>query len=490
MSLTQNAIAYAQFRLKGGWRNIIFTSVVYAVLVCGAITLTVSLASTDSSRAAVLNGWVGIMLVIQSAVLVFFGGTRITAAIQNDAKQRMFESHRVMSMSSFEAVLGYLIGAPCQAICLAGMNLIIGSALCLKTNIGVDAFLLANASLLLTAAFLYVIVAMVAFIGRGAVAVLYIGMAIGSLNFLAAMLFPAILLLVTPIQRGSALTINAGGFSLTQYQAIGLLMQVAIGTICYVGAMRRYRWGDELPALGPWLGLCLMILFVAATVIGATHYDELAPRTFLASGGSDRGMQFIASAAAMMILAFAPISGAARMESRRRRRLAAGAEDDRRFNISVEAVAIGAAAVIMGLLLCDPVPSRMDDQTNAITVTYASIYTAVNVSAFLVATSYVWRIMLRATNRVMVVVFIWLIVSWLAPFLLNVVLTYDQPTHYLHAVAGGSPIGSLVLTWANERASPVPGLIYQCALTLALALAFYSTGRAPAADQPPAVAIA
>src|SRR5579884_3247688 len=92
-----NAIFYAQFHLRGGWRNTLTVAGAYAVIVGGLVLLSVYIRDPNGRLMfpGALSWWIVALLVIQTAALVLYGATRVTAAIRKDVAGHMIESHRL-----------------------------------------------------------------------------------------------------------------------------------------------------------------------------------------------------------------------------------------------------------------------------------------------------------------------------------------------------------------------------------------------------------
>jgi len=120
-----NAIAWAQFRLLGGWKNTLITGIAYAAIM-GATMFGVARALT-MSPSATLSYFVGLFLGLQVLALVMYGTFRVSAAVRSDVSSRVIESHRLMPLGSGSAIVGYLLGAPIQALCLFGINVVLGA---------------------------------------------------------------------------------------------------------------------------------------------------------------------------------------------------------------------------------------------------------------------------------------------------------------------------------------------------------------------------
>src|SRR5580765_5947910 len=103
-----NALAYAHFRLRGGFfRSLVFTAV--SMVALGVLIMISSRLANDGGRT--LFGWATGCLGIGAASLFLFGPIRISNIIRQDINSKMIESHRLMPLPPGHAIAGYIIGA-------------------------------------------------------------------------------------------------------------------------------------------------------------------------------------------------------------------------------------------------------------------------------------------------------------------------------------------------------------------------------------------
>src|SRR4051794_7106594 len=108
-----NAIAYAHFRLRGGFKASAILTVLAMLALGILIIITVRLAN-DGGRT--LFGWATGCLAISAAALLLFGSIRISNSIRQDIQSRMIESHRLMPLPPAHAVAGYISGGAAPAM--------------------------------------------------------------------------------------------------------------------------------------------------------------------------------------------------------------------------------------------------------------------------------------------------------------------------------------------------------------------------------------
>src|SRR5689334_19933192 len=132
-----NPIGFAQVRVRGGWKNVLTTTAAYVLILGSTMFATASLAAVGTSNASIYGGWVYGLMGLQTAVLLLFGATRVSAAIRGDLLG-MIESHRLMPVEASQAVLGYLGGSTCQALALAAANVVLGAVAVGRAGLPLD----------------------------------------------------------------------------------------------------------------------------------------------------------------------------------------------------------------------------------------------------------------------------------------------------------------------------------------------------------------
>src|SRR5690242_13203155 len=206
---TDKAIAFAQVRLRGGWRNLAATTVAYTVLLGATMIVTSNYLSGRPTMA--YAGWVTGMLGLQAGLLMIFGATRVAGAVRADVAGGMIESHRLMPLPAGQAVVGYLFGASCQAIALGVANLLIGALAVRRAGLPMDRWLVTNAVLALFTLFVWAMAALLAFVGRGAGFVLLVPVAAVFMSRWQVLAYvPALAVLVTPAAGWSIFSFSTG----------------------------------------------------------------------------------------------------------------------------------------------------------------------------------------------------------------------------------------------------------------------------------------
>jgi hypothetical protein len=111
-AILDNPIGWAQFRLVGGWKNLILTCLAYAAIFGGLMFGFARAQSLHVNPANMFMAFAELFLGLQVLALLIYGSLRVGMAVRSDVKSGVIESHRLMPVSSPSAVLGYLLGAP------------------------------------------------------------------------------------------------------------------------------------------------------------------------------------------------------------------------------------------------------------------------------------------------------------------------------------------------------------------------------------------
>lgn len=143
-----NAISWAQFRLRGGLRNLLLTSIAYTLGAAFFIELFYQLADRPGEKMQVLEGASFMDLIVQCVFLVILGGNIVAGALRRDITNHLIESHRLMPLSPVQAIVGYLAGTTVQILTLCLINFAIGAILFEARGIPVQPWLISNAMLL------------------------------------------------------------------------------------------------------------------------------------------------------------------------------------------------------------------------------------------------------------------------------------------------------------------------------------------------------
>jgi uncharacterized membrane protein YidH (DUF202 family) len=473
-SLIDNPIAYAQFKLRGGWRNTLTVTSIYTAGLATLIVMTVRL-NRPSQQLEILGTWSTGLLVIEAGLLLLFGASRISAAIRRDVTQGLMESHQLMPVDGFSAVFGYLIGAGAQAFVMAVATMLVGVFVAHWGGLDFFRFLAANASLVLFAVFVWVLSAFSAFLMKGGLG-LFVGLVIGSMTLgqVVYMLLPGIRVLATPMLAGTVFSARTSFTFVPWSYAISVAAQAFVGAVCFVGAARKYRRGEDA-ALGPMLGLALLAGWVAISAIGIVYTDEFGGPFHLGDDGDHA--QLVSAVLSAILLAIVPVASSAWAATEyHRHRLE---EDPRPMRRPLSLWAVTAIAILLIAPLSmargpvEYVSAQMGGRYDWFTVLgdpapSAVLATSAVAGVFLIGFGHLLRFIYLATPKALAMGSVWLGGTWLLPLLIDYMIAasrdYGDPAPS-RVIASISPIGAVMQIWdANTDGSYAVGLVAQLAL--------------------------
>ena len=469
-----NAIAWAQFQLRGGWMRWFMTVGGYGLVVGVGLVILLRLAATVPPLLGVVKGS---LLGVQAGVVVLFACARVSGAVRADLTSKLIESHRLMPMSPAAAVLGYLIGPPSFPLGIGLANLVMGSLMCQSLGLSLALWLTANLVLFSFGAFAVTIACFGSFVGKpGAVAIGWIAASIGMVNiWTIGGILPAVNVLITPLNGSTVFALQTAGGDAVATYAPSWVFQAWIGGVLFAGACRRYR-RDDRPALGADLGLALLAGWVGASAMGIVHWENFEP-TANRWMSEDPASQFLGSVIVAMLAALVPIAGAAWAAVDWAGRRAVGDTMLGRRPWPPQVVAVAAAGVTMVLAA---VASTMTIGPAApLERSYLLPRTAVILLAFYVAMAYVLRVLARVTTKLLLPLMAWVLITWLAPLTVDYGLWWvrgaDEGDALMGAVSGLSPVGAMVQVWTGRAELTTVGLVSQCVMAAVLAAVFYGT---------------
>ncbi|HSU68288.1 MAG TPA: hypothetical protein VLJ39_15525 [Tepidisphaeraceae bacterium] len=469
MGIFNNAIAWSQFRLLGGWKNLAATCGAYFVVFAGLMFgLAYGLRQPAGTTFSV---FIGLFLAIQVLALLLYGTVRVAGAVRGDVRSGMLESHRLMPFGSGAAVLGYLFGAPLQAFLLFGANYILGAIAVNGAGLPEKSWVYSNAILLAFALTLWSGVLFFAFRSAfalwGGILVLF-GILVSMQGLFV--ILPAAAVLVTPL-RGDTIFDMRTGMSFETPDAASLAAQFAIACLFLLAARRRYD--EETPvAFSPLLGLGMLATFVAVSIVGIVYVDQFGP-SFSWRESRDTETAFVTTYTLALLLAILPISSAVRMWHDRT--VAIG----RRRTRPVVVVLL-AALVTLALTSANPVGrlglSRGQDAM--------VLRTALVTLAFLVTTRYITAIIyLLRLSCPRITLFAWLLATLSFPLLVEVVIeafSDDRWNRHMTQVAMCSPVGDVYQIWSRYgsiHSEGFLGTVVQCVLAVCVAGAYFTLKR-------------
>jgi hypothetical protein len=463
-----NAISWAQYRVKGGWKMLAGVSVIYALAIIAGITLFYAMATLPQQKVQVLNSWTVGLLLLQTAMLGVFAATRVSAAIRQDVATRRIESHRMMPISPYQAIAGYLFGGSLQLIGLGVVNFVIGCVLCLFTALPMQNWVMSNIILGFFCIVLWALMALSAFVSRAIfwiILVIVVGgaWAGGTLYMLA----PGLLVICSPTMGFTIFQFKTGFNDVTTAMFLGFLCQGCLILIFSFAAARKFVRDDAL-SMPVWSSLAVLLIWASASLFGLAHYDQLQMNVFRMNDVEDSARVTGTLICSILLALVAMASDAWRQIIHDRRRLA-GANDRRPMPWLINLAAC--MALIMGVTFwLRPVGA------------FGQIVISTVVLNFLALMYFLMLALYPKIKRANVLLILFIGVFWLAPLLLDVIYYSvfrpdDQPA--IDHFATASPLGVIV----NLYTGSVPkamfwGILFQALLMLLFALMTFRRRRA------------
>ena len=479
MAVFNNPIVWVQIRLMGGWKNLAMSGPAYIVIL--ATVMAAFVRGFHAPASVTYSGFIVLFFVLQCLSLLIFGTARVATAVRSDVRSGVIESHRLMTMSPATAVFGYLFGAPFQALLLFVLNYCLGAAAVAGAGLPLEAWTISNLVLLTFSIFAWTIVLFFSFRSAFALWGAIICFILIPWAYLPIKGFlPGLVLLASPMIGDTIFDLRTTTGSNWPF-GVSLIAQGLIGGIYYVAAMRRYR-SPVAVGIGPVLGLLLLAIWVVVLVGGVAMWDDLIYWRRAGLREYDFQVEFITSFTLALLLAILPIASAVRMSQQRRQRFLALA-------ISPMGAVLLTTLVVLVLLETAPSPIRGAQRA-------AHLRTAVATFAFCISIRYMLGIVYRTKLRPRLTVLGWLLLTWCAPVLAEVVITAMNPDAKeprLSQVAMCSPVVEVYQTWSRDRlihTDRFGGLLFQCAMAAAVALFYHTALRARGASEPMDVQIA
>lgn len=488
--MINNALAYAQFQIRGGWKSAAWFAGSYAVLVTTAYLFATTMAPRGVGMPA---GWLSMLTGVQTMALLLFGSSRIAMGIRNDLTSRMIESHRLMPTAPSQAILGYMVGGAAHALLVTGVTFVIGAMICATRGLAAHRWILSNAILILFAAFIWTAIALSSFAsskGKGGVVWLFVIMGTGFSSQGAALaIAPALMVLCSPI-LGNTIFINTGGGAApSTLYAVSLGGQVIIGALCFHAAARRYR-SAEARGFTSLMGLALLATFATLSIYAMQNWLSIRPGLLgRRTGTTDdfRIAQGIVSTAVAMLLSILPLSAASH-EKRRydlAKHMADPAAGRRAISPIFFALVCALVTFCIALSSSTAIPAQGEEfllhragvvkpQTAAI------IIMATMLLAFMTTMLHLVRILHRGGGRygkwLMVLV---IFAVFVGPFIAEWIrfISTDMVGPPLSSISGVSPPGTMIHVFGEGGADPTPGVIAQALVATAMVGLFYLTGR-------------
>ena len=508
-----NPLVYAQFNMRGGWKNTLSVAAGYGVLISGVIA---AMAENSVTPSTTLSGWATGLLIIQALTLLMYGSNRVTTAVRADVKSGIMKSHRLMPTSPFSVVAGYIVGAPVQALFMAGVTFIVGTVVCSAAHLEVQRWFVANFMLLAFSLMLWTV--QMSMSTRGGVPMVFVSIFIGIYSSGMGTVLPAVSVLLSPLISRSVFTMRDSIADLSFAYSCAVAGQMLIMIVCFLAAVRRYR-RPESPGYNLPLGLALLALATGLSLVGMLHEDEFR----LAYMRTQLSTELIASTILCMAVALVPLSATARQRGRFRRDPEAFAGRRPRIPTLVAVVLCTAIISVLftlgGRVTVDSPAAQAFNNYRVVRPMPAvspagrraavGVYTPANVSPgmtgfvpppppavlslvpfrgqlsvveillALAGVAAVFRWVYLATNKAWFVVSIWIVLFWIVPLVADTLHRSVQDRSYdpMGPIAALSPVGTLIIAWTGEPGVARLGVLFAATAPLLPLMLIWTTQR-------------
>ncbi len=466
--LVTNALAWAQWRARGGPRTTFLWSATLGGIAGFAMFLSVW--ADPRFASSVLGYWETGALISQGIIVILVAGGAMRNAVRKDIETRMIESHRLTPLSSAQVVSGYMLGAALEVSGLVLVVLVLGGVASVGSGTSLAKWLFTNAILFLFAASLAPCIVFLSFVTRagfGFVVILFVVLSAGGGALVAYL--PGFMLLAAPLMSTTMLSMFGGGpVRWGGVYPISLAMQLLLGSFFFIGAARKYRRDDSV-AFGVWLGTALVGVWFVISGLGTVHWDDLGSAARFMGGHkllvSD---QIAGSITAGLVLSLVPIAGAAWERSRWERRLRLQDPGLSRKPVPVKLVVLVCTA--FGTLMALAMAPAEILGTREVIILASVILMTLGVFACVLRMNY------RSSNKTAAVLMLCAAVTWAGPFLMASIHRHAAPTAGAPSpLLAASPIATIFMLLRGETVDLRLGLIVQIAVFLGLVLTFGAT---------------
>jgi hypothetical protein len=458
---SNNALAWAHFRLRGGWVRSASVTAGAMALLAVVIVLTHRLNPDDADR--ILFGWTTGLLALQAIVMVLYIPGRIGTIVRGDVQSKMIESHRLMPMPPTHAVAGYIMGAAMQPLVFCCGMFILGALVASAAGVQLPRWAFANIVLLIFAAFVWVVSVYTSLGGRvgGGIMATMIMLPWLSQGFVLVLL-PGMTVILSPVIGQSVFDFRTGfgvgGVALPAAYAIAFAAQLLFATLCFIGAARAYRSTVEI-SLDTILGICFLLGWVAVSCAALRAWDDFRPRGW-SPGPVSTNVQVLASMIAALLIAIGPVAANARERLKWRRHVATRDPYPTRRPLPIVAV----IAIALLAMLAIPFAPKDFARPGADVM----LRTAAIAAVALVGLYFFFDWIYSITKNAGVPATFWLIFTWGVPFAVDLLhhewtATGDPP---MDRFSTASPVGAMITLWRRDNADINVGLGVQILFAL------------------------
>jgi hypothetical protein len=483
-----NAIFWAQLRIRGGWRNLLTIACSYAAIAIFSITLFHEIADPISVKRYVLYIASLMIVVVQTVMMLLLCGASIAGAIRRDIAGRQIESNRLMPLASSQAITGYMAGSSVHVLALCLVNLLIGAVLAHLRGLPVADWLMVNALLFLFSVCIWTALAMAAFVSRGMFGLLF-GVC-ASVTFsggLCFLLVPGLLTICTPM-HGRTIFEATSISRLTTGTIVAVAAQLLLMILCIRAAARKYSDADAHGiTLGP--ALAMLGIWAGLTWLGMSDFVQMRPN-HLAGVPLDWRVLVIGAVSSCLIAALLPIATIAWASIAREQHRAAGDRAPARPWVFWLFLPVCVLFVIVPLSakLTESVvfPASYSSHVNAIlektdrpVLDYGRRPSVPMIACacaiFLIQAYFLMRLLYPRLKRANVLIFIFIMVTWFAPLAGDMIYYgLKDPNHNprMDHFALLSPLGTMVQALDKPVDKSWPGVAAQGYIALLLAMIF------------------
>jgi hypothetical protein len=460
-----NAIAWAQFQLRGGLRNVLSTTGIYGL--CVLVALFGWMRLMPDNPAAVYSGATTFLLIGQLIVLVFIGSNALTTAVRNDVSTRMIDSHRLMPTPPGWAILGYMFGATIQACGLAAVNFVVGVSTTVGAGMPLQRWLVPHVILAFFVFLAWSVMLLAGFFAKSGFGwIVMIGIFSSMGQGIAVAVLPGLMLLLSPLIGSTIFSMRTAQTEISREYGMAFLAQAFVGSIFLYGATRKYR-RSENRALGVVPAMVLLAGWIVMSMVGIAYWDDLRPQ--FGPFNNIQLPQFIGSLCSCALLALLPVGNAAQasLEWDHHRRI----DDPALGRRPIPPLAVAVVGGVLTLALCVVAP--MDRRP----VHTQVLLTAAVILPFLASMRYLLELAYRLNLPGRVVGGTYTVLLWLVPLGVDFMRSglADSPDEEpLQAIATIRPIGAMIQIWGRGTTDPKVGIAVQAALAVGFAVLFYA----------------
>jgi hypothetical protein len=407
----------------------------------------------DSSRT--LFGWTSGLLGLQGACLILYISGRVSTAVRQDIQTRIIESHRLMPLPPMHAVAGYITGAAAQPLIFSGGLFLVGGIAATAGGVSMSRWAFANLILLAFSASLWVAAAYAAFGSKFGGFLIFFPILIPYMSQGGVLvLLPGLTVLLSPIIGSSIFDLRTGGLILPATYAISFAAGAYFATILFIAAARKYLRSDAI-GVDSILGLCLIAGWTAVSWAGLREWDDFRPRGWHLEAVTPRTQVIASMIVGLLCGVFAVAANAMeRVRWRRHERLRDPAAMKRPLPLSL--------VLVIATVLILIIPFGPDDSRQMGGEILARSAACILIA--LLGLYFLFDWIYSAVPRAGMVVFIWILIAWGAPILIDIVRYNLGDFGEAEPIAGFStcsPVGALIVLWNRSVVDTLPGIFVQ-----------------------------